>query len=95
VFPLTTSCLPFNKALTVYLWVGDTWGDCHYLYGNYATDRRIKFLRQLLAFSGIEGERLRCKWVSSAEGPEFAAEMKDFVEKLRDLGPSPLKKEAS
>jgi coenzyme F420-reducing hydrogenase delta subunit len=30
--------------------------------------------------------------VSSAEGPEFAAEMKDFVEKLRDLGPSPLKK---
>jgi F420-non-reducing hydrogenase iron-sulfur subunit len=68
---------------------------CHYLYGNYATDRRIKFLRQLLAFSGIEGERLRCKWVSSAEGPEFAAEMKDFVETLHALGPSPLRKPES
>ena len=53
----------------------------------------MRFLRQLLAFSGIEGERLRCKWVSSAEGPEFAAEMKDFVEKLRNLGPSPLRKQ--
>jgi coenzyme F420-reducing hydrogenase delta subunit len=52
-------------------------------------------MRQLLSFSGIEGERLRCKWVSSAEGPEFAAEMKDFVEKLRDLGPSPLRKTES
>jgi coenzyme F420-reducing hydrogenase delta subunit len=45
-----------------------------------------------LGFSGIEGERLRCKWVSSAEGPEFAAEMKDFVETLHDLGPSPLRR---
>jgi F420-non-reducing hydrogenase iron-sulfur subunit len=52
-------------------------------------------MRQLLSFSGIEGERLRCKWVSSAEGPEFAAEMKDFVEELRDLGPSPLRKTES
>ena len=34
-------------------------------------EEKEKFLRQLLTFSGIEGERLRCKWVSSAEGPEF------------------------
>ncbi len=52
-------------------------------------------MRQLLGFSGIEGERLRCKWVSSAEGPEFAAEMRDFVEALRKLGPSPLRKPGS
>jgi len=46
----------------------------------------------LLAFSGIEEERLRSKWISSAEGPEFAAEMKDFTESLRALGPSRLRK---
>ncbi|MBW1888086.1 MAG: hydrogenase iron-sulfur subunit [Deltaproteobacteria bacterium] len=67
-------------------------GDCHYLYGNYATDKRIRFLKQLLAFSGIEQERLRSKWISSAEGSEFAAEMKDFTESLQALGPSPLRK---
>jgi F420-non-reducing hydrogenase iron-sulfur subunit len=45
----------------------------------------------LLAFSGIEEERLHSKWISSAEGPEFAEEMTEFVEKLREMGPSPLK----
>jgi len=46
----------------------------------------------LLAFSGIEADRLHSKWISSAEGPEFAEEMKKFIEKLRTLGPSPLKR---
>jgi F420-non-reducing hydrogenase iron-sulfur subunit len=48
-------------------------------------------LRQLLSFSGIEEERLRSRWVSSAEAPEFAAEIKEFIEELRAMGPSPLK----
>jgi F420-non-reducing hydrogenase iron-sulfur subunit len=46
----------------------------------------------LLGFSGIEADRLHSKWISSAEGPEFAEEMREFIEKLRTLGPSPLKR---
>lgn len=65
-------------------------GDCHYMYGNYSAKRRVQFLRQLLSFSGIEEDRLRARWVSSAEAPEFTHEIKDFVENLRKLGPSPL-----
>ena len=53
----------------------------------------MRFLKQLLAFSGIDAERLRVKWVSSAEGPEFAEEMGDFVKHLAELGPSPLNRE--
>jgi len=68
-------------------------GDCHYLYGNVATEKRIKFMKHLLEFVGIEGERLRRKWVSSAEAPEFVEEITDFVETLKALGPSPLKSE--
>ncbi len=52
----------------------------------------MTFLKQLLAFSGIEEERLRFKWISSAEAPEFAAAMNDFVSAIRELGPSPLNK---
>lgn len=48
-------------------------------------------MRKLLAFSGIEEDRLRSRWISSAEGPEFAEAIRDFVETLRDLGPSPIK----
>ncbi|NSW84761.1 MAG: hydrogenase iron-sulfur subunit [Syntrophobacteraceae bacterium] len=61
------------------------------MYGNYSTKKRVQFLRQLLSFSGIEEERLRSRWVSSAEAPEFAAEIKEFIEELRAMGPSPLK----
>ena len=66
-------------------------GDCHYLYGNYSTKKRTTFLKKLLDFSGVNGERLRVRWVSSAEGPEFVHEVKSFVEDLKKMGPSPLK----
>jgi coenzyme F420-reducing hydrogenase delta subunit len=52
----------------------------------------MTFLKQLLAFSGIEEERLHYAWISSAEGPEFAAAMKEFVSVIKELGPSPLNK---
>jgi coenzyme F420-reducing hydrogenase delta subunit len=45
----------------------------------------------MLEFCGIEKERLRAKWVSSAEATEYVEEMNDFVSVLRKLGPSPLK----
>lgn len=48
-------------------------------------------MKKILEFSGIEPERLNLKWVSSAEGPRFAKVVTDFVEKIRTLGPSPLK----
>ncbi len=47
----------------------------------------------MLDFCGIEKERLRARWVSSAEAPEFVEEINDFVDVLRKLGPSPLKDE--
>jgi coenzyme F420-reducing hydrogenase delta subunit len=46
----------------------------------------------LLAFSGIDEERLLCKWVSSAEAPEFVEVVNGFIQTLRGLGPSPLRK---
>ena len=45
----------------------------------------------MLDFCGIERARLRARWVSSAEAPEFVEEMNSFIEALKILGPSPLK----
>ncbi len=50
-------------------------------------------MKQLLEFAGIESERLMLKWVSAAEGPRFAQVVTEFVEKIRALGPSPLRHE--
>jgi F420-non-reducing hydrogenase iron-sulfur subunit len=58
------------------------------------TVKRIAFMRELLEFSGVSSERLELKWVSSAEGPRFAQVVTNFVEKIRELGPSPLGKQA-
>ncbi len=68
-------------------------GECNYLYGNYSTEKRLTVLSQMLDFCGIDKQRLRGRSVSSAEGPEYVEEINDFVDVLKKLGPSPLKKE--
>ena len=44
----------------------------------------------MLDFCGVEKERLRARWVSSAEAPEFVDEINDFIAELKRLGPSRL-----
>ena len=70
-------------------------GDCHYMYGNYMTHKRVSFMKKLLEFTGIEPERLRVEWISSAEGPEFVHYVSRFVDLVRRLGPSPLRSRAA
>ena len=38
---------------------------------------------------GIDPERYQVEWVSSAEAPQFAAIVRDFIGKIRELGPNP------
>jgi F420-non-reducing hydrogenase iron-sulfur subunit len=66
-------------------------GDCHYLKGNYMTIKRIRFLQDLMKFTGYEPERLHLEWISAAEGPKFADTVNKFTEKIKSLGPSRLK----
>jgi F420-non-reducing hydrogenase iron-sulfur subunit len=69
-------------------------GDCHYLRGNFMTIKRIRFLQDLLKFTGYEPERLHLEWISAAEGPKFAETVRNFTEKIKKLGPSRLKRSA-
>lgn len=66
-------------------------GDCHYLRGNYMTIKRIRFLQDLLKFTGFEPERLHLEWISAAEAPKFVETVRNFTAKIKKLGPSPLK----
>ena len=66
-------------------------GDCHYSRGNFYTRRRVTMLKKLLEIMGLEPERLRLEWISASEGAIFAETMKDFAQKVKSLGPSPLK----
>jgi F420-non-reducing hydrogenase iron-sulfur subunit len=53
--------------------------------------KRMTVLQKLLDFSGIHPERLRIRWVSSAEAAEFVQEISEFVEDIRKIGPNPLR----
>ena len=54
----------------------------------------MTFLRKLLEFSGIHPDRLRARWISSAEAVEFVHEISEFAEDIKKLGPNPLKVKA-
>lgn len=65
-------------------------GDCHYINGNLKAEKKYLGLRALLSSLGYEAERLRLRWIGASEGPEFQANMTDFVETIKSLGPSHL-----
>ena len=53
--------------------------------------KRLTLLQKLLVFWGIHPDRVRMRWVSSAEGVEFVHEISEFVEEIRKIGSNPLK----
>jgi coenzyme F420-reducing hydrogenase delta subunit len=57
-------------------------------------NKRMTFLKKLLEFSGIHAERVRTRWVSSAEAVEFVHEISEFVEDIKKLGSNPLRAKA-
>ena len=70
-------------------------GDCHYLNGNYKARRRVAVLKTILEKTGLGRDRVLLRWISASEGHLFAKTVREFVEKLKTLGPNPLgRKEA-
>jgi coenzyme F420-reducing hydrogenase delta subunit len=67
-------------------------GECHYLAGNLRAKKRVGYLKQLLDECGIGGERVAMYNLSSAQGQRFAEIAREMTAKIRELGPSPIKK---
>ncbi|MBU1473155.1 MAG: hydrogenase iron-sulfur subunit [Bacteroidetes bacterium] len=64
-------------------------GDCHYIDGNKSAEKRANAITLMLEDFGIESERFRLEWISASEAPKFAQVMKDVVDTIKKLGPSP------
>ncbi|MBP7146957.1 MAG: hydrogenase iron-sulfur subunit [Acidobacteria bacterium] len=61
--------------------------DCHYTSGNYHARRRFAVFRELLAFVGVDPDRVTFSWVSASEGRKWADVVNDATERVRALGP--------
>ena len=81
----------FQKGADGVIVTGCHIGDCHYIDGNVKAKDRIEVLKKSLEVFGIEPERLEIGFASSSEGQKFAKMMTNFVEKIRKLGPNPLR----
>jgi len=64
-------------------------GDCHYISGNYYTEKRVDLLKKLVELSGMEPERVQLEWISASEGEKFSKVVASFTQKIKDLGPTP------
>jgi len=65
--------------------------DCHYIDGPVKCDAMVDKLRKMLHVLGLEDERFRREMVAASEGVLFAKIIKEMVEQIKKLGPSPFK----
>jgi F420-non-reducing hydrogenase iron-sulfur subunit len=79
-----------NGADGVYV-AGCLEGDCHFKNGNINAARRVAYLKKLLDEIGIGGERLEMVTMSAGMGERFAQTATDFTERIRKMGPSPVR----
>jgi F420-non-reducing hydrogenase iron-sulfur subunit len=80
-----------NGADGVYV-AGCLEGDCHFKSGNVRAAKRVAQVRRLLDEIGIGGERLEMVNLSAGMGERFAETARQITEKIRKLGPNPIRK---
>ncbi len=85
----------FDQGADGVLVLGCHIGECHYDNGNHRAAKRIPVLHDMLAFIGLEPERLRLDWVSASEGERFARIVDEFTEAVKAIGPCNWRSEAA
>jgi heterodisulfide reductase subunit A len=61
----------------------ETGSDCHYNNANQLTWKRFQYWQRKFSRKGIDPERLQLRWISAAEGKEFAEKMTEMDEVVR------------
>ena len=70
-------------------------GECHFLKGNLRAKKRVQYVKELLDESGIDGSRLDMYNMSAAAGQRFAEVAREMTQRVRSLGPSPVRKKGN
>ncbi|MCL6449887.1 MAG: hydrogenase iron-sulfur subunit [Acetobacteraceae bacterium] len=70
-------------------------GDCHFQRGNLRAKKRVARVKALLDEIGLGGDRLEMFNLSGSMGPRFAEIAREMTERVRRLGPSPIRERLS
>jgi heterodisulfide reductase subunit A len=71
--------------------LGGREGMCHYLGGNVRTRNRMTILTKVLEQLGFDPARFATEWIDNDEPYRFRSVLGEFIAKIRDLGPSPMR----
>ena len=66
-------------------------GECHFLTGNLKAKKRVRYVKKVLEELGIEPERVEMFNLSAGEGPRFAEIAREMEQRIKELGPSPVR----
>ena len=66
-------------------------GNCHHERGNERGKARVERTKKILENIGIEPERLEMFFLSGSMGATFANIAQQMTDRIRELGPNPLK----
>ncbi len=66
-------------------------GNCHHVRGNERAKARVERTRRLLDQVGLGSERLDIFFLSGGMGESFAVAAREMTERIRKMGPSPLR----
>jgi F420-non-reducing hydrogenase iron-sulfur subunit len=70
-------------------------GNCHHVRGNERGYARLKRAKKILDEVGIGGERLDMFFMSGSQAHAYSNAAKTMTERVRKLGPNPLKTDKS
>lgn len=82
----------FEKGADGVYVVACTLGNCHHVEGNKRALARIKRTKHLLDEVGLSSDRLDMFFLSGGQGVAFGEMAEEMTERVRSLGPNPLKK---
>ncbi len=68
-------------------------GNCHHIEGNMRATKRVNYAKKLLDEIGLGGERLDIFYMSGGQGGAFADAATTMTERIRKIGPNPLRRE--
>jgi F420-non-reducing hydrogenase iron-sulfur subunit len=81
----------FEKGADGVYVVGCLEGECRFSNGNLQARKRVEQAQRILDAIGIGGERAQMYNLSSSDGPLFAEYAAEMTEKIKELGPNPIK----
>lgn len=70
-------------------------GNCHHVRGNERGRERVRRTAKILESIGLESDRLGMFFMSGSQAHAFSLAASTMTERIRKLGPSPLKNGAS